>query len=329
MRNMITAVILAPLAMPLQAQDDWFTGSANVEVNVGRHKETKHYGLYDFPHITLDASAQMGKGWSAVAEVEYERFYHDGTWDNNLRSDYATNALYINKRWAESLNVRGGIIGIPVGITNSGGPALTIYDPVSESLIAPMTWHDGGLAVWGSCRRWSYSAGLYIYGDAPLKRSRVLGTALRASYLFPFSLSVGISGFYGDTRRGMWHQQQVAAEGKGHDWLGSVDAWLENGGWTADGSVIMTNGGHDVSAGVEAGYDVMQAVGVSTMTVIPFVRYDGVFREGSKSLNRYLVGVNLSPLPNLVFKADFAFNHKQGGTTRQSVDASLGYTIEF
>ena len=65
------------------------TGNVMTEVNFGHRHGQEKPTVIDFPHIVAGATWQMGHGWSAVAEVEYERFYSDGSWGNNFHDNYA------------------------------------------------------------------------------------------------------------------------------------------------------------------------------------------------------------------------------------------------
>ncbi len=179
------------------------TGYVMTEMNYGHRHGQEHPTLTDFPHILANATLTLGKGWSAVAEVEYERFHSEGAWGNNFDDNYTTNKLYINKQWSEALNVKAGIIDIPVGTTNAGGPALTIYDPLSESTLMPMTWHEGGIALWGRTGIVHFELGTYVYPTTPLKHSRLLGAATRVGIEPINGLDLSLSGFYGSAKEGM------------------------------------------------------------------------------------------------------------------------------
>lgn len=163
-------------AGPINAQENekdstaWLAGYLMTEANYGHRHGKPHPTLTDFPHIIIGGTAQMGRGWSVVAELEYERFHSDGCWNNRFCDNYTTNKLYINKQWSEAANVKAGIIDVPVGTTNSGGPALTIYDPLDESTLMPMTWHEGGIAFWGADEALSLSGWRIYLPDCTTER---------------------------------------------------------------------------------------------------------------------------------------------------------------
>lgn len=327
----IIAIILCTYT--LKAQDSVsnkrLEGSIYTEVNYGHRHGEQHPTVTDFPHIIGSATLNIGKGWSAVAEVEYERFRTDGSWQNNFIDNYTTNKLYINKSWSEALNIKGGIIDIPVGTTNSGGPALTIYDPESESAIMPMTWHEGGAALWGSYKRVHYQIGGYFYTAAPLKRSRLLGTAARIGYTPVDGLDLSLSAFYGSTKARMLHKQYPAIAELGHMAYMSFDfAYLANG-WTIDGQAIATNKNGYKATGVEVGYDIAMLTGLKSFNIIPFTRYDGYYHIEGVSCNKWTVGLNTSLPLGFTFKAEASWQNPTNTTMQRSVDVSIGWQTDF
>lgn len=326
--------IILLLAVPTAAvaqdsiSEKSITGNVMTEVNFGHRHGQEKPTVIDFPHIVAGATWQMGHGWSAVAEVEYERFYSDGSWGNNFRDNYATNKLYVNKAWSDALNVKMGIVDIPVGTTNSGGPALTIYDPSSESALLPMTWHDGGVAVWGQTGMFHYEVGAYVYGAAPLKDSRMVGTAARVG-MTTGGFDVSLSGYYGTTKVGMEHRQGLDIDGQEHIGHVALDfAYLANG-WTIDGQAIASSGNGNRAVGVEAGYDVATLMRLENFSLIPFARYDGVYHVADVSCNKYTIGLNTTLPLGFTFKAEASRQNPTDTRHSTSFDISIGWQGEF
>ena len=85
---------LLTCSVNMSAQDSTaqqrLTGYVMTEMNYGHRHGQEHPTLTDFPHILANATLALGKGWSAVAEVEYERFHSEGAWGNNFRDNYTT-----------------------------------------------------------------------------------------------------------------------------------------------------------------------------------------------------------------------------------------------
>jgi hypothetical protein len=307
----------------------WLTGYAMTEVNYGHRHGLEHPTVTDFPHIIIGGTAQMGKGWSIVAELEYERFRMDGQWANNFRDNYTTNKLYINKRWSEAANVKVGIIDVPVGTTNSGGPALTIYDPLDESKLMPMTWHEGGIAFWGQTKLFHYQAGGYIYPTAPLKDSRLLGLALRGGITPVDGFDLSLSYFYGSSKEGMVQRFNPNLAEFSHIYHAAFDFAYINDNWTIDGQMTMSNCKRNKAAGIEAGYDVAGAMGQKSFSIIPFARYDGYFHVEGTSCNKWTIGINTSLPLGFTFKAEAGWEDPSNAKHLTSCDVSIGWQGEF
>lgn len=310
----------------------FFSGEAYTEVNYGHKSYDDNRTKWDFPHIVLDGNLNLGKGWTISAEFEYERFYEDGEWGNNFRDNFTTNKFYVNKSWGDAVNVKAGIIEVPVGITNSGGPALTIYDPESEAALIPMTWHDGGAAFWGRYKNIDYTIGALTYIDFPLKKSRMLGGTARLDYHIIEGLRAGISGYWGQS-----HQGQVLYAGPGflgidkHVFTGAIDADYQASNWIVSASYIYTDADDAQSFGAEAGYDILHATlgENSQFALIPFIRYDGIFHTDTPACNKYTAGLNFTPWSTLTLKAEYGWRHYAGENTQRTFDLGIGYTLDF
>lgn len=319
--------------VPCEAQDSLqqqrLTGYVTTEVNYGHHHEQLRPQLIDFPHLIAGATLQLGRGWSVVAELEYERFRTDGEWHNNFRDNYTTNKLYVNKSWSQALNVKAGIVDIPVGTTNSGGPALTIYDPLDESTLMPMTWHEGGAALWGSYKKVHYEIGAYIYPTAPLNDSRLLGAAVRVGIMPVDGLDLSLSCFYGSSKEGMVQRQNPNLAEFDHVRHTAFDfAYIANG-WTIDGQLTASNCHDNKAAGVELGYDFATLLGWTSFSIIPFTRYDGFFHVDGVSCNKWTAGLNTSLPLGFTLKAEAGRANPSNDRHHSSFDISVGWQTEF
>ena len=332
-------IIFALLFLPaLAVAQDSLAGkpvevSLMTEVNYGRQHGNGSAALVDFPHLLICGNAALGRGWSVVAELEYERFYDDGQWGNNFRDNYTTNKLYLNKRWSPALNVKAGIVDIPVGTTNSGGPALTIYDPLSESKLMPMSWHEGGLAVWGLRGQWHYEAGCYFYPTAPLRGSRWIGGAMRIGVRPVDGLDVSGSGFVGSSREGMVQRQNPYLASFRHVYHAALDFSYLAHGWTVDGQMISSSAHEYSSAGLEAGYDCLNGIvlrpGLSQCSATLFARYDGYFHVESVSCNKWTLGLNTTLPLGFTLKAETAWINPSNDRHVTRFDLSVGWQGQF
>ncbi|SDL86816.1 hypothetical protein SAMN04487899_10817 [Segatella bryantii] len=313
-----------------------FEGSLYSEVNYGRHGDLDSPDLLDLPHFIINGHLHLGKGWTVVAELEYEQFYENKQWEYKFDGNFTSNKLYIAKDFSKAFSAKAGIIEVPVGIVNAGGPALTIYDPESESNIIPMTWHEGGASIYGSLGKWDYQIGGYIYTSLPLKNSQMLGGAIRLNYYPINGLRMGVSSYWGTPCKSQYHRQDLNFLGTDGLWYGAFDFDYQENGWIIDGSAIYCTDQSAKSAGIEIGYDFFETTEkTDKMELIPFMRYDGLFHLGELNFNKYTVGINFSPLKNLVVKGEYAIRHHQGGFEEgekaiwHSFDIGVSYTWEF
>lgn len=302
------------------------SGSINYQTNYGRHYDAENDPtLWDFPHVVIDVTASLGRGWHAVGEFEYERFRQDGQWQNNFRDNYTTNLLYLSKQWSQQANMKVGIINIPVGILNNYGPALTVYDPTSEVSVVPATWHDFGVSFYGTYGKIDYQASTYFYSEFTAHSTRFLGGLLRADYRPVEGLRIGTSGYYGTSDWGMVQKTTPIELPHKKSFFGSIDGDYRSDVWTVSGSFIYSNADAR-SVGLEAGYDVAAALGAKTLSVVPFARYDN-WRVSGSTTQDYIVGIHVVPLKNLELIGQFGRNFAARATN--FFDLSFNYTWEF
>lgn len=305
-----------------------FSGEVATEVNYGKISDAPH--LWDFPHITVAGMLELPRGWSFVAELEYERFREDGDWGNNFRDNYTTNLLYVNKHWSDAVNVKAGIIDVPVSVTNSRGSALTIYDPVSEAEMLPMTWHEGGVALWGALGRWHYEVGGLMYSAFTARSTRAIGIDARSEYWFVDRdddyAKVAVSGYWGTSGWGNLGLQRAAFMEEDGVLIGAIDWDVCLSGLVTDGSFIKSTDANVWSVGAEVGYNVLQRC-TDKAAVVPFVRYDGFFDDTMG--NYFTLGMNVSLPYGFILKGQNAWYHKHAEKSSHHWDLSLGYVLSF
>lgn len=305
------------------------TGEVYTEVNYGHKYYGEDRNKWDFPHVVIAADLVLGNGWSLTGEFEYERFYEDGEWGNDFKANYATNKFFVAKKWNEAVNVKAGIIDVPVGITNAGGPALTIYDPESEAALLPMSWHEGGAAFYGRLGKFSYTASALTYITAPFNSSCMIGGAASLGYEPADGVGVSLSGFWGNSKKGMVGYASPEYLGSNGVALASLSATCERDGWIASTSLVYSSDEKAKAVGAEAGFDFGSLTEVENLSIIPFVRYDGVWNALEMPMNKLTLGLNFSLVENLVLKAEYGCRHYCGGDSEQHLDVGLGYSLAF
>lgn len=326
-------VIAACTSVARSSDNDTLTGvrlegSVYVEANYGHRFSGAERNRWDFPHTVVAAAADFGRGWTVEAELEYERMYEDGEWCNDHWDNFAVNRLFVAKTWTPAVGLRLGVVGVQLGITNSGGPALTIYDPVSEAALMPMTWHEAGGAFFGQAGRWTYEVAALLYGAAPLRDSRAIGVAAALHYSPMEGMRVGAGMFRGRADRGNIHSCSPDFIDGRRLTYAVAEAELEKGGWTASASMIYTDADDARSVGVEAGYDVM--TGLETgLGLTPYVRYDGVFGVEEEAICKWTAGVGMELPAGFSLKAEYGRCRHRGAFTEHTLDVSVGYELKF
>lgn len=325
-------VILLYCGNDVSAQNDSlrpvvFTGVANMEVRFGPNCMGNEQASLSCPHVIIGGRLSLLNGWSVTSEFEYEHLYENHGWGHNLDNEFCSNALYVTKSFTNTLNVKVGIVDIPVGMTNSRGPALTIDDPESEADMLPMVWHESGISLFGEYKRVAYSVTATSY----LNTFEVLGLAGRADYRVAESLRLGFSGYIGKKCHGMIGRETSEQYSCASLNYLSFDMDYSVNGFLLDGSIIYCSEGNGKSFGYECGYNLMFNNDDSKFhsQIIPFLRYDYVCSKLLNNTKKYTLGMNIVPIPNLIFKAEYGIRDYDCLETSTQFALSLGYTVSF
>lgn len=131
------------------------------------------HGRFDLPHVVIYVGYDFGCGWSMGSEIEFE---HGGTesaieieeeeageYESEIErgGEVALEQFWIQKSFMSQLNVRAGMIVVPVGQTNAHHMPTEffgVYRPEGENTILPCTWHEIGISLWGHAGNWRYEA---------------------------------------------------------------------------------------------------------------------------------------------------------------------------
>jgi hypothetical protein len=233
------------------------------------------------------------------SEIEYE---HASTGEEG---EVSVEFAYLDFLFRPSLNVRTGLVLVPVGFLNEIHEPPTFLGarrPLVERVVLPATWRELGAGVWGTAGPLTYRGYLTTSLDASgftasdgIRGGRQDGSEAlaedlalsgRLDYTGTPGLIAGVSFFTGDT-------------GQGADVLGStldagvttLDAHVDwrwralqvRGLWAQvtvdDADEVATLTGETVGeqidgAYVEAGYDVLAHTRFSRQQLIPFARWE-------------------------------------------------------
>ncbi|EDP75760.1 hypothetical protein [Hydrogenivirga sp. 128-5-R1-1] len=147
------------------------------------------------------------------SEIEIEHAYVEGGEDSG---EVALEFAFLDYRFADSFGIRGGMVLVPVGITNEYHEPptyLSVKQPYLEKVLFPFTWRENGVGVYGETDLLEYRAyvingmkakkGSYKVGS-PLKKLHQKGGQAAADQLaftgrldvkLPLNLKVGASTF--------------------------------------------------------------------------------------------------------------------------------------
>lgn len=183
--------------------------------NVYRYSHPSDYrndgshGRFDIPHAVIYLAYDFGKGWSMQTEIEFEHtgtgtsvekeYTEAGEWETEIEKggEVELEQFWIQKSFAEALNLRMGHIIVPVGGLNNAHEPLnffTVYRPEGEYTILPSTWHDTGISLWGKAGAWKYEAMVVAGLDAFMfNRDNFIHYAAGSPYEFKVANNYGFA----------------------------------------------------------------------------------------------------------------------------------------
>ncbi len=313
---------------------------------------------FDLLRVVLYLGYKFTENWVFNSEIEFE---HATTEDGEVAVEFA----YIDWLLDEAVNLRGGLVLVPMGLINELHEP-TVYlgatRPETERRILPTTWRENGVGLFGESGPVGYRAYVLTGFDADgfdatgLRGGRQEGSEAKAEDLAVVgridwtdtpgllaggSLYHGDSGQdnagFGDTAvtiyeahvdlrvRG-WRVRGLAA-------MATVDDVVELN--AAQGFVGQQSVGEEMQgAYAELGYDVLDLLApASQVSVLPYVRIETIdtqadvpatFAADPDNDGEVLtVGVQVQPIPQLVFKLDY----QDWEDDNDRVNLSFGYVF--
>ena len=292
------------------------------------------------------------------SEIEYE---HANTERNGaVEVEFA----YLDYMISPAVNVRTGLMLMPVGITNEQHEPtafLAARRTQVESRIIPTTWSELGAGVFGDVGRVSYRAyvttGLTSTGFSAtgIRSGRQMGSQAKADDLAfvgrvdwqPFEGTiVGGSAYSGNSGQdasfgGRVTLAEVHADAKFRAF--SLRALASRG--TIDDAAAINEANHLTGSGsvgeafggwyVEGGYDVASMFARGELSVTPFLRYEeydtqrkvpsGFLRNRANDQNILTIGVAVKPIPQTVIKVDWQDVDNAAGTGLSQWNIGVGY----
>lgn len=137
--------------------------------------------IVDVPRFVLAFDYKFKKGFEFGAELEFE---HGGTgaameleydemgeyeMEVEKGGEVMLEQFHFTKTFSPAFKVRIGHMIVPVGHTNKSHESIRYFGtvrPEGENQIIPLTWHETGIAILGTYKKWSYELQLVNGLDA-------------------------------------------------------------------------------------------------------------------------------------------------------------------
>ncbi|MDF1562868.1 MAG: hypothetical protein P1V51_07480 [Deltaproteobacteria bacterium] len=250
--------------------------------------------VFDFYRNILYAGYKFDDRFVLNTEIEIEHI-----------SEVFLEFAYLDFLWRPELNVRAGLLLVPMGIINELHEPTTFLPalrPETERRIIPSTWRENGVGLFGDLGPVSYRAylingmdGTGFGGTGGLRGGRQkgakalandFGVVFRADYVGLDGLLVGGSVYYGGADQGQLDTQVTNLVYEGHvdfGWRGlklrALYAGAQVGGALELSDLRAVDGDAPVGETMsgfyaEAGYDLLSLVEGTRLSLSPYVRYE-------------------------------------------------------
>lgn len=258
---------------------------------------------FDFLRAVMYVGYKFNDRFLFNSELEFE--HASTSEDGSVSVEFA----YIDYLWRSQINVRGGLLLLPMGFINEMHEPTTFLGasrPETELRIIPSTWRENGAGLFGELGPFDYRT--YVvngldandFASSGLRGGRQKGSKAKADdfawvgrvdYAGTPGLLIGASGYFGNSGQGMTDDQGNSINVRTSIVEGHVE-WRWQGlelrllGARAElDDVAALNLGLDlpiddsvgeemVGAYLQAGYDVLRWV-KGKARLIPFVRWRG------------------------------------------------------
>lgn len=286
---------------------------------------------------------RFDENWLFNAEIEWEHV-------NETALEFA----YLEYQHSDQLNFRFGHMLVPMGFINQLHEPTTFLSPnrpLLERFVLPTTWHENGVAAYGTLGDFDYHVALMNGFDAEgfnlessgLRGGRQQGSEAKADDLAAI-LRLDWTGV-----DGLWLGGSIYLGDSGQDstvadfatTVFEMHAQYEYRGFTSravyaaasveDADQLTTASGTEDLSGYyfDFGYDVF-ADQDTDVSLTPFLRYAAFDLSedtaADTEITRLMLGVAYQPIPQLIFKAAFT-QEEQGSTDDDILELSTGYVF--
>lgn len=260
---------------------------------------------WDFLRMVLYAGYKYNEKFVLNTELEVEHAADD------KEGEVAVEFAYLDYLWRPALNLRGGLLLVPVGLISEYHEPTTFLSarrPDVESRIIPSTWRENGVGIFGDAAGFSYKAYLMNGLDgadftaAGLRGGRQKGSKAKADdlagvarldYTAVDGLVIGASVYYGDSGQDLpfslqtlLYEAHLDWEWKGLEVRALAAAAEVDGAGDLNNYLLASSEGEPEPATldpvgeemqgwyVQIGYDLLSVLRPGEASLTPFVRYE-------------------------------------------------------
>jgi hypothetical protein len=195
-------------------------GYGEVHYNQPFGKDIKELGTLDVHRIVMFLGYNFSRKTQFVSEIEFE--YAKEIWIEQA---------FLQHQIAKSVNLRAGLLLIPMGIINEYHEPTTFHGverPIIDNVIAPSTWREVGFGLTGTILPASlkyqaylvngpngYDTKAWFNGQKGIREGRQKGSKSYMSspnftgkieYFGIKNLNIGISGYFGQSQSRLFHK---------------------------------------------------------------------------------------------------------------------------
>lgn len=336
----------------LFAQDDEFFTPGGVVGGYGElhYNHSKVDGAdakktLDFHRFVMFYSYQFNEKWSFKAELELEHNFVQGEDKGELELEQA----FVDYHYSDAIGFRAGVVLVSAGLINEYHEPPTFFGverPEYNKNIIPTTWFGNGAQFYGSYKGFEYLFGVMeglnadkFSAKSGIRSGRMKGFKANAEKLL-YNLRVDYIGVPGLRIGGSYVYNEAMGEINNSINLLEIHAKYEVKNLILVGeygNISYDKGDVEASRGYyfDLGYNVADLV-KSDWDIIPFVRYSdyntaastisGGDSEEAYHNTKFMFGVNVKPVDQVVFKFDYGVsNIEKGDVDTKLFNLGVGY----
>ncbi|MBI9073294.1 MAG: hypothetical protein JEY94_16955 [Melioribacteraceae bacterium] len=340
------------VVVSINAQDEFFEptttvgGYGELHYNYSKPEDGDSKKTLDFHRFVMFYSHTFSEKWSFNSEIELEHNFVKGEEKGELELEQA----YINYHHSDVFGFQAGVILPSVGLINEYHEPPTflgVERPEYNKYIIPTTWFGNGVAVYGKYKGFDYKLTVMeglnaenFSAKSGIRDGRQKGYKSNAEDLLYNGridyhgikgLKAGFSYTYNNATADSTNNAIGLLEVHAQYRANNIYADFEFGNISYDKGEVETSNGYYVDFGYNIG-SLLNCKG----EIIPFVRYTDYNTAAStvfggdleKQYHRTIVtvGVNIKPIDNIVFKADYSqYKIELGDEKTDLFNLGVGY----